>query len=377
MSFSWPLALLALITVPALLIAYPILLRRRRRPSVVHSSVALIRTAGPARFPWRRHLPVALVIAALVLLGMASARPQLRMPVPTSGSAVILALDVSGSMCATDVNPNRLAAAQSAVRDFLTGQDSDMRIGLVIFSGFAEVAVPPTRERKPLLQAVNSLTTGRGTTIGAAILKSVEAISEIDPDVQRPGQGTELKWAGHPSPTPAPGDPVPVPSPGAISDQTLAPGTGSAPEIVVLLTDGANTAGIEPVPAARVAAASGVRVFPIGFGTTHPTSMSCTADQLGGTGFSGGGGPAFGGGAGGRNFLVADETTLRQVATITGGTYFGASDAGQLRNVLRDLPRHVETTTRQIEISAGFAAAALLLILMALWAAARWSVFPS
>ncbi len=380
MTFSWPIAGITLAVVIALAVWYVAVLRRRRRRAVIHPSVALIRKAQTSTVPWRRHAPFALILAALACLGFAAARPQITVPVPTAGTAVILALDVSGSMCATDVEPNRLAAAQSAVREFLSEQDSSVRIGLVVFSGFAEVAVAPTHERKLLLETVDSLTTGRGTTIGAAILKSVEAISEIDPDVKRPDQSVFLKGSGDPFSAPELGDPAPVPSSGGVSDDTLPKGTGTAPEIVVLLTDGANTAGVEPVPAARVAALSGVRVFPIGFGTTNPTSMSCTAEQLGGAGFgtssiqSLSSGPS---GGNGRNFLVADETTLRQVAAITGGTYFAASDAGQLRNVLKDLPRHVKTTHQHVEITAGFAAAAVLLILFGVWAAARWTAFPS
>src|SRR5690348_14242183 len=289
MSFAWPFALLALLVVPALAGAYVWQLRRRRRRAVRYSSVALIRAAGPARSGWRRHAPIALLLAALAALGVAAARPQLSADVPVSRSALILALDVSGSMCATDVTPNRLTAAQTAVRDFVQTQDSSTSIGLVLFSRFAQVAVAPTTDRAPLLHAIDSLTTGRGTTIGAAILKSVDAIAEINPDV-----------------APADGGPA------------RRPAGSYAPEIVVLLTDGANTRGIEPVDAAQIAAQRGVRVYPIGFGTRNPTSMVCTAAQLGGRGVEGRGG-YVGGGLGGRNYLVADEATLQQVADVTGG----------------------------------------------------------
>jgi Ca-activated chloride channel family protein len=150
------------------------------------------------------------------------------------------------------------------------------------------------------------------------------------------------------------------------------------PEIVVLLTDGANTAGIEPVPAARIAASRGVRVYPIGFGTTNPTSMVCSAAQLGGTDFGNRGPGGFpGAGPGRRNFLVADEATLRQVATITGGTYFSATGAEALQGVLADLPRQIESTTRDVEVSVALAGLAAVLVLLSVWAAARWTAFPS
>jgi Ca-activated chloride channel family protein len=305
------------------------------------------------------------VLAALATLGLASARPQLRVDVPVSASTLILALDVSGSMCSTDVEPNRLSAAQAAVRDFVKGEDSQTRIGLVVFSGFAQLAVEPTTDRDDLIKAIDSLTTGRGTTIGAAILKAVDAISQVDPDVAPAGDSAS---SGTPT---SPGGQ----DPGAQA-QPRAPGS-YAPEIVVLLTDGANTRGVTPIDAARIAAARGVRVYPIGFGTTHPTTMVCTPEQLGGSGFEGFRGGGFGVGPRSGSFLVADEPTLRQVAAITGGTYFPASGADQLNHVLSGLPQHVQVQKRTVELSVALAGLAALLVLLSVVAAARWTAFPA
>jgi Ca-activated chloride channel homolog len=374
MRFELPYALVALLTIPLLLAAYLWQLRRRRKQAVRYSSVALIRAAQPAQRAWRRHVPIALVLASLAMLAVASARPQVRATVPVASSAVILAIDVSGSMCSTDVSPNRLAAAQEAVRRFIDGQDSRTRIGLVVFAGFAQVAVAPTTNHDELLQAVDSLTTGRGTTIGAAILKSIDAIAEINPDVA-PADSSEADGGGSTTPPdgsapPAPGTPSTPSTPANPSTPT-----NKAPEIVVLLTDGANTRGITPEAAAKQAAARGVRVFPIGFGTTTPTQMVCTAEQLGGTGFDMPG-RAFGGGGfgpGTRNFLIVDEEALRTVAATTGGEYFKAQDADQLDGVLRDLPKHVDVAQRDVEISVVFAALAALLLVGGLWLAGRWS----
>jgi Ca-activated chloride channel family protein len=357
-SFAWPFVLPALLAVPALAFAYWWLLRRRRRRAVPFSSVALIRAAQPRHSAWRRHVPAALLLGALALLGLAAARPQVRAEVPVSASSVILAVDVSGSMCATDVDPNRLGAAQDAVRGFVDGQDQNTRIGLVAFSGFAQLVVEPTTDHEELTNAIDSLTTGRGTAIGAAILKSVDAISQINPDVSPPDPGIS---SGDGFATPAP------PAP---------PAAGTAPEIIVLLTDGANTLGVAPVEAARSAAERGVRVFPIGFGTTNPTMMVCTAEQLGGNLFENPGRRGFGGPRG-TGPLVADEPTLRQVADITGGTYFGASDADQLQDVFADLPRHVQVQEREVEVSVWLAGLAAVLVLLAVGAAVRWSTFPS
>ena len=383
MEFSWPLLLLSLLGLPVLAGGYWWVLRRRRRRAVPYSSVALIRSAAPRSAGRRRHLPFALLLGALALLGLAAARPQVKVAVPVAGTAVVLALDVSGSMCATDVEPNRLSAAQTAVRQFVRAQDPSIKIGLVVFSGFAQLTVPPTSERQDLLKAIDGLTTGRGTAIGAAILKSVDAIAAIDPNVQ-PADESQANGSDDGSGLPSPPPSAPA-TPGG-SGGAGGPGTGAAPgsvpyapEIVVLLTDGANTGGITPQEAAKQAAARGVRVYPIGFGTTNPTTMVCTADQLGGMTMDGQGPrpPGFSGFGSRRNFLVADEATLRQVATTTGGTYFGASGADQLQGVLADLPRHVEVQRRDLEVTAALAGLAALLLLGSMGAAVRWSTFPS
>jgi Ca-activated chloride channel homolog len=371
MTFAWPAVLLFLLAVPVLLAAYVVIGRRRRRRAVTYSSVALIRAARPSRSAWRRHVPFALVLAALAALGVAGARPQVKVDVPVAASSVILAFDVSGSMCATDVEPNRLSAAQAAVRDFVRRQDSGTRIGLVVFSGFAELAVVPTTNHDDLLKAVDSLTTGRGTTIGAAILKAVDAISQIDPDVAPADRAGAAGSSGSPGASSSPGT-------GGSGARGTPRAQGSyAPEIVVLLTDGANTRGITPVEAAKVAAERGVRVFPIGFGTTNPTTMVCSAQQLGGSSFENFRPGGFGGLARAGNFLVADEPTLRQVASITGGVYFPASGAGQLQNVLAELPRHVQVQQRTVEVSVAIVGLAALLVLLSVAAATRWTPFPA
>lgn len=377
MSFTWPLALFSLLLVPVLIAGYVWAGRRRRRQAVTYSSVALIKVARPARSAWRRHVPFALVLTALAFLALAGARPQVRADVPTAGASVILALDVSGSMCATDVEPNRFSAAQAAVRDFIQAQNSSTRIGVVAFSGFAQLTVAPTTDRDELLNAIDSLTTGRGTVIGSAILKSLDAISQINPNVS-PANADASSGAEASPDSADPGAATPAPS------SEPSPAAGSyAPEIVVLLTDGANTRGIAPVEAAKMAAARGVRVYPIGFGTNNPTQMVCTAEQLGGNSFENFGrglqgdrGPN-GGNQGGGSFLRADEPTLREVATTTGGTYFSAQGADQLQDVLGDLPLHVQIQQRKVEISVGLAALAAILILLGVGAAVRYTPFPN
>jgi Ca-activated chloride channel family protein len=384
MTLVWPWALPLLLAVPALAAAYLWQLRRRRREAVRHPDLTLVRAAAPPSRRWRRHAPVALLLLALGLLGLAGARPQVEAAVPMRERAVIMAVDVSGSMCATDVDPNRLSAAQQAVRRFVSRQDHDTRIGLVLFSGFAQLAVAPTTDRRPLLQAIDSLTTGRGTVIGAAILRSVDAIAEINPDVapasvdDPAGMMPSGPVTSGVTPTPsAPGGPAPSSGPD-VPGSPVDPGGPSSPvpEIVVLLTDGANTRGVTPQAAAKVAAARGVRVYPIGYGTTRPVSLVCTRQQLGvEQGLPRWGGPGTLG-RDGRNFLVIDEPALKEVAHTTGGQYFRAASADQLQTVLDDLPAKVQGERRQVELSPVLAGLGLLAVVGAVALSARWRVFP-
>ncbi len=331
------------------LLAYLWWLRRGKRSAATFSSLGLLRDAASGQRPWRRHVPVVLLCAALVVLGVGAARPTIVMTVPSKDATVILALDVSGSMCSTDVTPNRLAAAQTAVRDFLQAQKSSgTKFGLVIFSGQAQLAVAPTTDTAQLLAAINGMTTGRGTVIGAAILTAVDAIAEIDPKVTPTDASAAANIPSTTTVTPAP----PV------------------PEIVVLLTDGANTRGVTPQQAAVQAAQRGVRVYPIGFGTTSPQRMACTAAQVvnrgfGGTGGfgGGGGGGGFGGGAGGAGPLVADNATLKAVAQITGGEFFSAASSEQLNTVLDGVRSRLGTVTEEVDISAFPAVLGSLLLL--------------
>lgn len=363
MSFAWPLALASLLVVPLIVGVYWLLLRRRRRQAVRYSSVALLRSVLPRRKRWQRHLPIALVLASLVALGLAAGRPHVERDVPYARTSIILALDVSGSMCSTDVKPNRLVVAQQATRAFVEDQPDEIRMGLVIFSGFAELAVPPTTERSELIATIDSVTTGRGTAIGGAMLKGLDAIAEVNPAVQPVGDVFSLDDS--PDTGPAPAEPAPR-------------SEDYAPDIIVLLTDGRNTRGIEPLDAVPHAVARRVRVYTIGFGTTEPSELSCTREQLGGRVFGGrgfgGGGPGGFGGFGG--FLIADTPTLMAIAEQTGGAYRRAEDANQLRDVFAELPKEVATQRQLTEITWILAALGALLAAAAVAASIRWSPYP-
>jgi Ca-activated chloride channel homolog len=382
-SFIWPAGLLLLLAVPVALGVYVLVQRRRRPQAVTYSSVALLRAAMPRRSGWRRHLPIALLLVSLAVLAVASARPQVTSDVPLSQATIILALDESGSMCSTDVYPDRLSAAEKGAREFVNSQPRGTRIGLVAFSGFAELAVAPTRDRTVLDRAINNLSTNPGTAIGAAILQSLNAISEVDPQVQPVGNAILNAAASVSAPSGGPGS--------AGTETNGGPATGAkpglhgyAPDVIVLLTDGANNRGITPLQAVPYAVARRVRVYTIGYGTTHPGPLRCTPQQ-GGFYFSNGnfGGGGFGGSvsagfgyAGGSFPLVADLPPLRQVARLTGAASYTARDESQLRKVFADLPKHIVVSKERHEVSASFAALGALLALAAFGAAVRWSPRP-
>jgi Ca-activated chloride channel family protein len=361
MSLHWPWALLALLAFPLLLLVRWWLRRRRRRETVRVSSVTLIRAALPGPTSWRRRVPLILLATALAVLGVGAARPSAAVVVPSDASAILLAIDVSGSMCSSDVSPNRLTVAQDAARNFIDAQPSGTKIGLVTFAGTAALVVPPTADKQRLIDAIGTLRTYRGTAIGLGILQAIDAIAEINSEV---------------APT------------GVVLDPPVAGSTSYQPDTIVVLTDGANTQGVRPEVAAGQAAARGLRVYTIGFGTTQPATFVCTADQLGSGGFGGGfGGGGFGGGFGGgrdggfdggmRRALQLDEEALTAVAETTGGEYFKAEDAQQLNAVLRDLPSNIELQTRQTELTVWFALVGFLLAFAGIGLSFWWNRSPA
>lgn len=341
MTFTWPWALAALLLIPLLLGLRWWLRRRRRRAAVRVTSIALVRAALPGRSMRRRRIPAILLVAGLVVLSVGAARPQASVAVPSTSSTILLAIDVSGSMCSTDVDPNRLTAAQAAASSFIRSMAGGPKVGLVAFAGAAGLLVPPTDDTNQLLQALDGLTTSRGTAIGQGIITSLDAIAEVDPAVAPTG-----------------------------ADAPPATGKGYAADAIVVLTDGANTQGVEPATAASEAAARRVRVFTIGFGTTTPAPLVCDSSQS--NGFGGGQqGGGFGGFGGGGRTQTIDEDVLKQVATATGGDYYRATNADQLGKAFADLPGTFSLVRKQLDLASWFAigggalvAAALLL---ALW----------
>ena len=346
MSFAWPWAFAALLAVPLVLGIAWWSRRRRRRAAVRVTSAALVRAALPGRTRWRRRIPAALLVLGLAVLGVGAARPQATVSIASNSTTILLALDVSGSMCSTDVTPNRLDAAEKAAAAFIRAQPAHSRIGLVTFAGVAGLLVPPTDDTGKLLSALQGLTTSRGTAIGQGILAAIDAIADVDPSV---------------APTGVRVDP--------------SAGSAYAADVIVVLTDGANTQGVDPQTAAKQAAARGLRTYTIGFGTTTPAPAICDPSQAGDFPGSGGfGGGGFGGGGfRDRSPLVIDEDALQQVAATTGGHYYRAQNAGQLQDALKDLPSHITVTHKRADIADWFAGIGALLVVLAIGLSLWWN----
>ena len=357
MGFLWPYLLLSLLALPILVALYVWLLRRRRRFAVPVSDLGLIQAALPKRPSWRRHVPPALLLLSALsgLIGLA--RPTTEIDVPLNQTSIILALDVSRSMCATDIEPNRLTVAQQAATEFIESQSGGTKIGLVAFAGFAELVVPPTDDTQALVDAVERFNTSFGTAMGSATMRSLDALAETNPEVIPPG----------------------VDLSSTIDRDTVWADDDKIPDVIVVLTDGANTQGVDPIFAAEQAADRRVRVYTIGFGTTMETTMVCNPQQAGadfiadpfGEVAAGNYGPAgdFGqiGGFGAiSQFLVIDEPTLQSVAALTGGEYFRAEDAEQLLEVFLSLPTQFALQAKTVEITWIFALSSAILACLAL-----------
>jgi Ca-activated chloride channel homolog len=351
-SFSWPWALLAILLIPLVFAIWWLTRRRRRRATVRVTSIALVRAALPGRSRWRRRIPAALLTLGLAVLAVGAARPQATVPVASSSATIMLALDVSGSMCSTDVKPNRITAAEQAASAFIKSQSGGPRIGLVVFAYFATILVPPTTDTQQLLKALNGLSVSFGTAIGEGILTSLGAIAQVDPS---------------------------VPPTGATVSRPR--GAGYADDVIVVLTDGSNNRGIDPQIAAKEAASRGVRVFTIGYGTDTPAPLACSQSQYGGFsglggsgGFGGGfGGSGGGGGGGAGNPFDADYGALRQISKTTGGTFYRAQDASQLSHALARLPAAFTIIRKREDLASWFAGGGGLLVAAAVAGSLWWN----
>jgi len=331
MSFLWPSMLWLLAAVPLLALAYVWLLRRRRKSALSYASLSLIKQAMGQASRWKRHLPPALLLAAIAVLLVAAARPTAVIKLPSAQETIILAMDVSGSMRAADVLPTRLAASQQAAKAFVNSLPRNVRVGVVSFAGTAAVVQAPTQSRDDVVAAIDRFQLQRATAIGSGILVSLATLL--------PDAGIDVsELTGQRA------------FPGALSGKDSAkdfkpvePGSYNTGAII-LLTDGQRTMGPDPLDAAKLAAERGVRVYTVGIGTTQ-------GEIIGFEGWS--------------MRVRLDEETLKNIALITRAEYFYAGTAEDLMKVYEGLSSKLVVEKKETEITALFAAFGALLALLA------------
>jgi Ca-activated chloride channel family protein len=349
MRFLWPDLLWLLVLVPVLVAAYLWLLSRRKRSALRFTDLARVRQAIGSSQRVRRHLPPALLLVAVLLALLALARPSTVFTLPSQHQTIVLAMDVSRSMRVTDVEPNRISAAQAAAKSFIEELPSNVRVGIVSFAGTAAVVQTPTESKEDLIAAIDRFQLQMGTATGSGLLVSLSLLFPDDGiDLEsavfggrfaRSGGGPAAIDQARRTDRPAKREVAPVP-PGSF--------TGGA---VILLSDGRRTTGPDPLEAAKLAADRGVRVHTVGFGTREGGVLSQDEWSI---------------------YVRLDEETLKAVAGITHGEYFYAGTAADLKKVYQNINAKFSMERRETEIGALLSAAAALCIVAALGLTTLW-----
>ena len=335
MMFLWPYMLWLLTAVPVIIALYLFLLKRRKKSSLRYPNLALLKEAMGTGRGFRRHLPPLIFLLALTVLIVAMARPSAVVTLPTQHETVILAMDASGSMRATDVEPNRISAAQAAAKSFVADQPRRTRIAVVSFAGTAAVVQAPTENREDLLAALDRFQLQRATAIGSGILVSLKVIfPDIEFDLRssdpRPDSARSAPLDQASKPEKPAFKPVPAGS------------YGSA--VIILLTDGQSNVGPDPLESARMAAERGVRIYTVGFGTVAGENLRFEGWSM-------------------RARL--NEEVLKKIAEQTQGEYYFAGTAADLKKVYKTLSSRLVFEKQMTEITALFSAAAAVLMLLA------------
>ena len=353
MSFAAPHLLWGLLLAPLALAAYVLAQRRRGRYAVRFTNVDLLATLVPRGPGWRRHVPAGLYLLALSGLLASLARPHAAVPVPKEEATVVMVLDSSGSMNATDVQPSRLAAARSAGRAFLDQLPPRFQVAVVTFASTVRVAMPPTTDRAAARAALDALRADGGTAMGDGIVRAVEVAESVRAgQAAQAGEPGQAGRGGGPNRVPLPSVPAPptpptpptrpTPSPAAPTPVTGAGSQGARPEAILLLSDGANTAGrFQPLEAATRAQQLGIPVYAIALGTQAGTLTI----------------------QGRRVAVPPDEVTLRQIAEVTGGQFFTAPTERDLRSIYQDIGSRIAFEYQEHEVTFAFAAAGAVLLL--------------
>lgn len=333
MTFLWPTTLGFLIAVPVLLGLYIWSQRRRRKYALRYASLSLVKEAMGRGPGVKRHIPPALYLLALVFMLTALARPVTVVKVPSQEGTVILAIDVSMSMRATDIKPDRITAAKAAAKAFVLKQSDNMKIGVVSFASDASIVQPPTKDKDLVIAAIDRLRLQRATAIGRAILTSLDAIVEDNGSAAETG-GLPSSILTQPQDPNAPQKPA----------KTAVPGAPKAPASVILLSDGQNNQFPPPLSIVDQAIQRGIRVYTVGVGTPTGAVLSLEGRSI-------------------RTSL--DEATLKQIAQDTDAEYFLATSEADLKKVYENLSTTIVFRSEKTEVTALFTLVAAMLSIVA------------
>jgi len=315
-SFAAPFVLVVLVAIPVLILVYGGVQRDRRRAAAVFAQPKLAASVTPRRPGWRRHVPMLIVLLAIVALVVAAAKPQRSVAVPVERASIMLITDVSGSMQATDVRPTRLVAARTAAKRFVAKVPETVNVGVMALSSKPRVLASPTRDRVAIDQALDQLTPRGGTGTGEAITAATNILKH------QPGVNGKRP-----------------------------------PSAIVLLSDGAATGTIDPVSAAQAARKLRIPIYTVALGTQEGT---ITVPRPGGQG-----------GTETRR-VPPDPQSLAEVAKASGGKTYTAADASKLSDVYKSLGSLLGTKNEKRQVTAGFAGGALVLLLLGAAMSLRW-----
>jgi Ca-activated chloride channel family protein len=323
MTFVWPTVLISLAVLPVLVLLYVSIQHRRRKILEKLGGLGLPQRSNPSVAIMRGYIPTLLFLAGLALLLIAMARPQTEVSLPKIESTIILAFDVSGSMGAEDFQPNRMEAAKLAARGFIDSQPAAVLIGVVAFSDGGFNVQVPTDDRQSILDTIDRLKPTGGTSLANGIVVSLNMISSSL-------EGKTTVYGSMVTPT------IPTPTP--------VPAGTHLPAAIILLSDGENTSDSDPLKAALAAADRGVRIYTVGIGS--PAGIDLEVE----------------------GFLVhttLDEPTLKQIAAVTGGSYFNAQTEEDLENIYSQIKPELIIKTEKMEVTSFFAAAGMFIFLIA------------
>ena len=324
MSFIWPAMLLLLLFIPLFAVLYVRIQRQRQQFAARYGTLGIVQDAANRPLGPRRHIPAILFLTGLTILLISLARPEAVVSLPRLQGTIILAFDVSGSMAATDLEPTRMEAAKAAAREFVVRQPPSMEIGIVAFSEGGLAVQVPTNDQDTILATIDRLAPQRGTSIGQGILVALNSIF-VDSEAEASARLlSNLTPTATPSPTPMPE--------GIYS-----------PAVIVMLTDGENTAPPDPLESALVAADRGVRIHTIGIGSQEVTVLEV------------------------EGFMVhtrLDEEMLQQISLLTDGSYYNATNKEELLGIYENLDPELVIKPEKMEITALFAGASILILLL-------------